>query len=381
VVISKAKAVTTSRQDSKKHTPVTKNKQQNASPLSRSARIRDAVLKDSAFLDKGMLTPEEFVRSGDYTVRVSGVWSWDKGDASKSRPYLPPNKQFLITKRVPCYRRVSSLTTAVDVAAEKRVMLEGEEGKGADEWIEPSLAAFGTGHDVDDDDLVDKLKDLDVSKELKAGPEAVTAAVETAGQTTTGAGSAAVQAAEVEDDEYADMSSFVGSTLIVAPSAPVAPVEPAGAPMSQSAVLRVRSYDISVTYDNYYRTPRVYLKGYDEDGVPLTPEQMLQDVMQDYANRTATMELHPHMPEAGPHISIHPCRHAQAMKRIVDATSSADGSDMPSVDHYLFIFLKFIASIIPTIEYDFTVAVRARGGDTSSSNTAVTSASGAGSTS
>ncbi|RYG50110.1 hypothetical protein EON66_12185 [archaeon] len=30
----------------------------------------------------------------------------------------------------------------------------------------------------------------------------------------------------------------------------------------------------------------------------------------------------------------------------------------PPVEQYLFIFLKFIASMIPTIEYDYTVAVR-----------------------
>lgn len=167
----------------------------------------------------------------------------------------------------------------------------------------------------------------------------------------------------------------------------------------------VRLYDLTVTYDNYYRTPRVYIKGYDESGVPLAPEQMLEDVMQDYANRTATIETHPHLPDAGPFISIHPCRHGQVMKRIIDnimaqstgtgtgtgapstgpaggsgassaaapATgagvadstgsaasggSSLSGASVPSVEQYLFIFLKFIASMVPTIEYDYTVGVK-----------------------
>ena len=29
----------------------------------------------------------------------------------------------------------------------------------------------------------------------------------------------------------------------------------------------------------------------------------------------------------------------------------------PSVEHYLLVFLKFIASVVPTIEYDYTVAI------------------------
>ena len=27
------------------------------------------------------------------------------------------------------------------------------------------------------------------------------------------------------------------------------------------------------------------------------------------------------------------------------------------VEHYLFLFLKFISSIVPTIEYDYTISV------------------------
>ena len=46
---------------------------------------------------------------------------------------------------------------------------------------------------------------------------------------------------------------------------------------------------------------------------------------------------------------------AQTMKRILD--TMMDGGDSPGVELYLFIFLKFIASVIPTMEYDLTVPV------------------------
>ena len=117
--------------------------------------------------------------------------------------------------------------------------------------------------------------------------------------------------------------------------------------------MRVRAYDISITYDKYYQTPRVWLFGYDEEGNVLTSEQMFQDVMSDYVKRTVTIENHPHL--LGPHASIHPCQHGAVMKNIVENLSQSGGA--PQVEQYLFIFLKFVSSIIPTINYDFTMEV------------------------
>ena len=42
------------------------------------------------------------------------------------------------------------------------------------------------------------------------------------------------------------------------------------------------------------------------------------------------------------------------MKKLLDSLS--EGGKEPSVEHYLVIFLKFIASIVPTIDYDYTMA-------------------------
>lgn len=40
---------------------------------------------------------------------------------------------------------------------------------------------------------------------------------------------------------------------------------------------------------------------------PLTVEQMYDDVSQDHAKKTVTMESHPHIP-GPPMASVHPCR-------------------------------------------------------------------------
>ena len=37
-----------------------------------------------------------------------------------------------------------------------------------------------------------------------------------------------------------------------------------------AAVKRVRMYDLSITYDYYHRTPRLWLQGYSEEGQLLT---------------------------------------------------------------------------------------------------------------
>lgn len=52
-------------------------------------------------------------------------------------------------------------------------------------------------------------------------------------------------------------------------------------PSCQSALATVelvksRTYDLSITYDKYYQTPKVWLFGYDENKKPLRPEQVFQ---------------------------------------------------------------------------------------------------------
>jgi ubiquitin-like-conjugating enzyme ATG3 len=126
-------------------------------------------------------------------------------------------------------------------------------------------------------------------------------------------------------------------------------------------ILKTRTYDISITYDKYYQTPRVWLFGYDESENPLESKKILEDIWVDYSKKTVTIENHPHLNLS--HASIHPCKHADVMvsllkliflkKKMIDRLQSE--GQYVRVDLYLFIFLKFISSVIPTIDYDFTV--------------------------
>ena len=56
--------------------------------------------------------------------------------------------------------------------------------------------------------------------------------------------------------------------------------------------------------------------GYDENKVPLNSEQIFQDISQDHAKKTVTIETHSH--EILQMASIHPCKHAQVMKKMID---------------------------------------------------------------
>ena len=110
-------------------------------------------------------------------------------------------------------------------------------------------------------------------------------------------------------------------------------------------IRKVRKYDLSITYDFYTQTPRLWLTGYSEEGQPLSRDEIFEDIAADYAKKTVTMEAHPHtgLKQA----SIHPCNHAKVMKTIID-TIIANGGQ-PQVIQCLFVFLKFISSVVPTI--------------------------------
>eukprot|EP00985_Skeletonema_marinoi_P023656 scaffold15870_cov109-Skeletonema_marinoi.AAC.1 len=166
-----------------------------------------------------------------------------------------------------------------------------------------------------------------------------------------------------DDDEYADMDDFEDDDIMEDEAAVTSPAVAADATTSTNDdILKVRTYDLSITYDKYYQTPRIWLMGYADDGSsrPLTGDEMMQDVISDYAHRTVTIENHPHV--HGPHASIHPCQHGAVMKTIVRnlTKDQAEGEESgPNVEVYLFIFLKFVSSMIPTISYDFTMDVSA----------------------
>lgn len=68
--------------------------------------------------------------------------------------------------------------------------------------------------------------------------------------------------------------------------------------------------------------------------------------MAEHAKKTVTLEPHTHI--GGVHqATIHPCEHANIMKKFTD--NMIENGIKVEVGMYLFIFLKFFSSVIPTI--------------------------------
>lgn len=341
-------------------------------------------LKDSAFLTRGVLTPEEFVKAGDELVYKCPTWAWESGNPKKRKKYLPDDKQFLVTRNVPCPTRASTLENSVAIGEEQTAKFSEECGD--DDWLVSRVISPEEQQQRMDDKLVEEFDILDMedeggngdgdggekTKETAEDAEMATEnedndSAEVAPATTTAAPDEVVE----EEDEYADMEEFEDEDVIedeaAVPTGTTGTMSNTDNANSSSGdgddnIVKTRTYDMSITYDKYYQTPRVFLMGFSSDAQPLTGEQMLDDVMSDYANRTVTIDPHPHT--SGPHASIHPCQHGAVMKTIVknltkSAEEGVESGKPPSVEMYLFIFLKFVSSIVPTITYDFTMDVTA----------------------
>lgn len=97
------------------------------------SRIRDQYAPSaqaSTFRNTGQITHEEFVAAGDYLVYKFPTWSWaDASPVTKRDARLPEGKQFLVTRGVPCHRRLDD-NFAGDAGQDETIVGDGEDFKG-----------------------------------------------------------------------------------------------------------------------------------------------------------------------------------------------------------------------------------------------------------
>ncbi|KAJ0426991.1 autophagocytosis associated protein [Aspergillus carlsbadensis] len=349
------------------------------------------VSKTSTFRASGQITPEEFVLAGDYLVYKFPSWSWaDASTPSKRVSYLPAGKQFLVTRGVPCHRRLNE-NFAGDAHLDDEIVrdyLSGGSGEG------------GSG-DGDDDGWL----------RTGGGGERHESTIRDV-RTVDEAGREEAE----EEEEIPDMEDDDDEEAIIR--------EPVG---KSSTTQPTRTYNLYITYANFYRTPRLYLSGYLSPSEPLPPHLMMEDIVGDYKDKTVTLEDFPWFEGSVKMATVHPCRHASVMKTLLDradaalklrreklkaAAESSSPQDQAKlvqaesgleglvddieglslnesqkqgdkatqaaqvggdewevlqaeedeqvairVDQYLVVFLKFIASVTPGIEHDFTMGV------------------------
>ncbi|CAJ1389104.1 unnamed protein product [Effrenium voratum] len=280
---------------------------------------------ESKFLESGTLTPEEFVEAGDQLTFKFPTWRWESGESSLRASYLPQDKQYLITRNVPCRDRVRALDSALDKI------------KTEDDWLlPPEIFRSPAGELRDVDDLAPEGKE-------EAGPSLrLDADDDFLGGGGSGSGGGGGYLPDFSDlDKQLQEDDYPAAAPLVVAEVP------------DIDVVKTRTYDLSITYDKYYRTPRLWLFGYNEMGEPLKPEEVYEDVLSDYKSKTVTVDPHPLT--GTPTVSIHPCQHAAVMKKVIQ--DWIEQGLTPRHDLALFVFLKFISSVVPTINYDFTMEI------------------------
>lgn len=354
---------------------------------------------NSDFRQTGQITPEEFQLAGDFLVHRFPSWAWaDAAAPDKRVTYFPAGKQYLMTRGVPCKRRIKAEDFAGAADGEDQIvrdMLKGPGGEAGDEddgWLKAGGdnkdAGKGSEYDVrtvdDAGEVGDKVEDEEEIPDM-----------------------------DDEDDDEAIIRDHSGSKGDKGYDH-LSLTDHARAQLTDFSY-SLRTYTLYITYSPYYRTPRLYLSGYDAiTNQPLPPMAMMEDIVGDYKDKTVTLE---DFVFASPPIktaSVHPCRHASVMKVLLDradaalklrltkikhgekgfsagmeglvdqtsaldinkaspskSASSKDGDgewevlddkheeddNAIRVDQYLVVFLKFMASVTPGIEHDFTMGV------------------------
>ncbi len=207
-------------------------------------------LGESQFLSQGVLTPAEFVEAGDLLVYKCPAWKWESGDPKKAVSYLPKEKQFLITRNVPCCERAANLQKQAEKHVYTAVDVDGDEG-----WV-CDAGSSGAGKD-EPEDVPEASAKMGEKKQIGAQKE------------------------EDDDDDdddgdIPDMDSYSNEDNID---------EAVAAPVEGDNIVQSRSYDISITYDNYYATPKMWLFGYSENGQALTAQEIFEDISEDHARK------------------------------------------------------------------------------------------------
>lgn len=149
------------------------------------------VLKESKFKKTGVLTPEEFVIAGDHLVHQCPTWSWTSVDNPNLRkPYLPADKQYLVTKSVPCYKRCKDIEYC---ANDERVIMTENDDEG---WLDTHHSDQSTAVV---NDLIDDLNICDDDSDHQAASANTTSSIQQSKDDNR----------DDDDDEAEDMDKFM----------------------------------------------------------------------------------------------------------------------------------------------------------------------------
>jgi ubiquitin-like-conjugating enzyme ATG3 len=266
-------------------------------------------LKDSKFYEEGILTPEEFLQAGEFLTLKCPTWKWSS-NKSNLVDYLPNNKQF-ITTSVPCIKRVSSYYKQNSNYLENNLK---------DDWTEPIF---------DQNNEKKLVKEISLNKEENCNNKVVINEIDDYCN---------FDIEPVKNEEEIKNDQIENDCFIVE---------------VEDNIVKSRTYELSITYDYYYRVPRLWLIGYSESGNPLSIDEIKEDIVLDYYDKTVTIEKHPFLNQIC--VSIHPCKHSVLIKAMIKNFEN-NGKKL-EVEKAILLLLKFFSSVIPTIKYDYTLDI------------------------
>ena len=243
-------------------------------------------LKDSNFLETGMLTKEEFTLSCNKLIQTDPSWSWMKGG------------ECLMKKRILCNK------------------IQLEQDINADEDIN----VYNLKNETLKTDVLktDVLKNETETETLKNDEDD----------------------SDTESDDF--LADFENQDLVLN--------DAATAEIDYENISKNHYYNISITYDQYYRTPRIWFEGTDAGGGLLTQNEIYSDFMIEYIKVSLTLETHPVLKINC--ISVHPCKHAFAMQKMFAFELEKKEASEVKIEDYIVHFLKFASCVIPQLEFD-----------------------------
>ena len=170
-------------------------------------------LKDSNFLETGMLTKEEFTLSCNKLIKTDPSWSWMKGG------------ECLMKKRILC----------------NKIQLEQD-------------------FNVDEDINVYNLKE---TTEIHKIPEKSETNVEISNESAP----EPEQTSDTESDDF--LAEFENHDLVENDTATIK--------IDYDNLDKSHYYNVNITYDKYYRTPRIWFEGIDSSGMMLSQDEIYSD--------------------------------------------------------------------------------------------------------
>jgi ubiquitin-like-conjugating enzyme ATG3 len=242
------------------------------------------------------------VAAGDFLAYKFPVWTWwvlivhrtiylrlltsstcrEKGDASKVRDYLPADKQYLVTRGVPCLRRATSLAYE-DTERMLSFSDSSTPADEADEWVETHAGRKSNLDVVGNAGHIEDIPDLDGDAPQDADSVAHDMAKLSISGSTGVISSETPDLDDIPDMEEEDLEAGDEATAIPKPAAladgvpetkyhittPLSIHKAHELSSSREVVangnlLQVRTYDVMITYDKRYQTPHIWLIGYDE---------------------------------------------------------------------------------------------------------------------